>query len=164
VQTCLYYTNLSPLSSSFLMTKIHVAIAILYQDGKFLCQLRDDIPNIRYPGHWGLFGGHLEPGETPEVAVLRELKEEISYAPASVSLFCCDTEADVVRHVFYAQLSADIKDLILLEGWDMNLLAPSDIRAGKCYSELSRDVRPFGIAHQRILLSFIDSIATVDMK
>jgi len=25
-------------------------------------------------------------------------------------------------------------------------------------------VRPFGIAHQRILLNFIDSIATVDMK
>ena len=146
------------------MTKIHVAIAILYQDGKFLCQLRDDIPNIRYPGHWGLFGGHLEPEETPEVAVLRELKEEISYAPASVSLFCCDTEADVVRHVFYAQLSADVKDLVLLEGWDMKLLAPSDIRAGKCYSEQSRDVRPLGIAHQRILLNFIDSIATVDMK
>ena len=146
------------------MTKIHVAIAILYQDGKFLCQLRDDIPNIRYPGHWALFGGHLEPGETPEVAVLRELKEEISYAPASVSLFCCDTEADVVRHVFYAQLSADVKDLVLLEGWDMKLLAPSDIRAGKCYSERSRDVRPFGIPHQCILLNFIDSIATVDMK
>ena len=146
------------------MTKIHVAIAILYQDGKFLCQLRDDIPNIRYPGHWGLFGGHLEPGETPEVAVLRELKEEISYAPASVSLFCCDTEADVVRHVFHAQLSADVKDLVLLEGWDMKLLAPSDIRAGKCYSEQSRDVRPFGIPHQRILLNFIDSIATVDRK
>ncbi|MBD0314511.1 MAG: hypothetical protein ICV86_17195 [Microcoleus sp. T3-bin5] len=92
------------------------------------------------------------------VDVLRELKEEISYAPASVSLFCCDTEADVVRHVFYAQLSADVKDLVLLEGWDMKLLAPSDIRTGKCYSEQSRDVRPFGIAHQRILLNFIDSI------
>jgi len=38
------------------------------------------------------------------------------------------------------------------------LLAPSDIRAGKCYSEQSRDVRPFGIPHQRILLNFIDSI------
>ncbi|MEG4585238.1 NUDIX hydrolase [Microcoleus sp. MOSTC5] len=146
------------------MNKIHVAIAILYRDGKFLCQLRDDVPNIRYPGHWALFGGHLEPGETPEVAVLRELKEEISYAPPSVSFFCCDVEKDVIRHVFYAQLSADVKDLVLLEGWDMKLLAPSDIRAGKCFSEQSGDVRPIGIAHQHILLSFIDSIATVEMK
>jgi len=146
------------------MTKIHVAIAILYQDGKFLCQLRDDVPNIRYPGNWALFGGHMEPGETPEVAVLRELKEEISYAPASVSLFCCATEGDVVRHVFHAQLTVDVKDLVLLEGWDMKLLTPEQIRAGKCFSEQSGDVRSLGQLHQRILLNFIESIATVDIN
>jgi len=140
------------------MTKIHVAIAILYQDSKFLCQLRDDVPNIRYPGHWALFGGHLEPGETAEAAVLRELVEEIGWAPATVSLFCCDVEADVVRLVFHSQLSADVKDLVLHEGWDMQLLTAEDIRAGKCYSQKSGDVRPFGSLHQRILLSFIDSI------
>jgi len=141
------------------MTKIHVAIAILYQDGKFLCQLRDDVPNIRYPGNWALFGGHMEPGETPEVAVIRELKEEINYTPASVSLFCCVTEGDVVRHVFHAQLTVDVKDLVLLEGWDMKLLTPEQIRAGKCFSEQSGDVRSLGQLHQRILLNFIESIA-----
>ena len=140
------------------MTKIHVAIAILYRDGKFLCQLRDDIPNIRYPGCWALFGGHLEPGETAEAALLRELSEEIAWVPASVSFVCCDVEGDVVRHVFHSQLSADVKDLVLHEGWDMKLLTVEDIRTGKCYSEQSRDVRSFGIPHQRILLNFIDSI------
>ena len=50
---------------------IHVAIAILHRNGQFLLQLRDNIPGIIYPGHWGLFGGHLEPGETPAVAVER---------------------------------------------------------------------------------------------
>ncbi|MCU0545200.1 MAG: NUDIX hydrolase [Oscillatoriaceae cyanobacterium Prado104] len=140
------------------MTKIHVAIAILHQDGKFLCQLRDDIPNIRYPGHWALFGGHLEPEETPEVAVLRELAEEIGWVPATASLFCCDVEGDVVRHVFQSQLDADVKDLVLHEGWDMKLLTPEDIRSGICYSEKAESLRPFGIPHQRILLSFIDSL------
>ncbi|WP_293130400.1 NUDIX hydrolase [Microcoleus sp. bin38.metabat.b11b12b14.051] len=140
------------------MTKIHVAIAILYRDGKFLCQLRDDIPNIRYPGHWALFGGHLEPGETPETAVRRELSEEIGWAPATVSLFCCDVEGDIVRHVFHSPLSADVQDLVLHEGWDMQLLTAQDIRVGKCYSQKSGDVRPLGIPHQRILLSFIDSL------
>ena len=140
------------------MTKIHVAIAILYQDGKFLCQLRDDIPHIRYPGCWALFGGHLEPGETAEAAVLRELSEEIAWVPTTVSFVCCDVEGDVVRHVFHSQLSADVKDLVLHEGWDMKLLTVEDIRTGKCYSEQSRDVRSFGIPHQRILLNFIDSI------
>jgi 8-oxo-dGTP pyrophosphatase MutT (NUDIX family) len=141
------------------MTKIHVAIAILYRDGKFLCQLRDDIPNIRYPGHWALFGGHLEPEETPEVALLRELSEEIGWTPASVSFFCCDVEGEVVRHVFHSQLSADVKDLVLHEGWDMKLLTHEDIRSGFCYSEKAGNVRPLSLAHQRILLSFIESSA-----
>ncbi|XZN92692.1 MAG: NUDIX hydrolase [Microcoleus sp.] len=137
------------------MTKIHVAIAILYREGKFLCQLRDDVPHIRYPGHWALFGGHMEPEETPEVAVLRELKEEISYAPPSVSFFCGDVEGDVMRHVFHAPLDVGVNDLVLLEGWDLKLLTPEEIRAGKCFSQQSGDVRPFGVAHQRILLNFI---------
>lgn len=141
------------------MTKIHVAIAILYRDGKFLCQLRDDIPNIRYPGHWGLFGGHLELEETPEVALLRELVEEIAWVPDRVSPFCCDIEGDVVRHVFHSQLSTDVKDLVLHEGWDMKLLTPEDIRSGICYSEKAGSLRPFVIPHHRVLLSFIDSIA-----
>lgn len=57
----------------------HVAIAILYRDNKFLMQLRDNIPTIVYPGYWAFFGGHIEPGETPEVAVRREVLEEINY-------------------------------------------------------------------------------------
>jgi 8-oxo-dGTP pyrophosphatase MutT (NUDIX family) len=68
---------------------IHVAIAILHQQNKFLLQLRDDIPGIIYPGHWGLFGGHIEPGETPDVAVKRELLEEIGYSPPILSKFDC---------------------------------------------------------------------------
>ncbi len=68
---------------------VRVAIAILYQDDKFLMQLRDDIPNIVYPGHWGLFGGHLESGETPDSAVKRELLEEIGYTPPNLLEFGC---------------------------------------------------------------------------
>ena len=59
--------------------KVSVAIAILHQDNKFLMQLRDDIPTIWYPGYWGFFGGHIELGETPEIAVGREVMEEINY-------------------------------------------------------------------------------------
>ncbi len=51
-----------------------VAMAILYREGKFLMQLRDDIPGILYPGLWGLFGGHLELDETPEVGLIQRSK------------------------------------------------------------------------------------------
>ena len=39
-----------------------VALAMLEREGRWLLQLRDDIDSIIYPGHWGLFGGHLDPG------------------------------------------------------------------------------------------------------
>ena len=38
-----------------------VALAMLQREGQWLLQLRDDIDSIIYPGHWGLFGGHLDP-------------------------------------------------------------------------------------------------------
>jgi 8-oxo-dGTP pyrophosphatase MutT (NUDIX family) len=53
-----------------------VALGMLEREGRWLLQLRDDIEGIVHPGCWGLFGGHLDPGERPEQAVLRELQEE----------------------------------------------------------------------------------------
>ncbi len=34
-----------------------------------------------YPGVWDVIGGHLEPGETPERALVREIQEEIGVEP-----------------------------------------------------------------------------------
>jgi 8-oxo-dGTP pyrophosphatase MutT (NUDIX family) len=53
------------------------AALILPEDGGYLLQLRDDKPEIWYPGHWGCFGGASEPGEDPAEALCRELWEEL---------------------------------------------------------------------------------------
>lgn len=135
---------------------VEVAIAILYSSDRFLMQLRDNIPGIFYPGHWGFFGGHLDPGETPEAAVKRELWEEISYSPPWVSEFGCYSDAKVLRHVFHAPLTVELEQLVLKEGWDMGLLTPEQIKAGRCYSQKADQVRPIGAPHQQILLEFID--------
>lgn len=113
---------------------VEVAIAIIPQGDRFLLQLRDDIPGIFYPGHWGFFGGHLDPGETPEVAVVRELKEEIDYTPPYVIPFACQRAEHVIRHIFVAPLKVDIAQLTLQEGWDLDLLTASEIDAGQRYS------------------------------
>lgn len=136
---------------------IEVAIAILYQENKFLMQLRDNNPNILYPGHWAFFGGHIELGETPEVAVRREILEEIGYSlPPTFSKFGNYPDQRAVRHVFHAPLTVEFNQLVLNEGWDIGLLSPEDIRQGSCYSAVSGDVRPLGPVHQQILLDFID--------
>lgn len=134
---------------------IEVAIAILYRSGRFLMQLRNDIPGILYPGCWGFFGGHLEPGETPEVGMRRELLEEISYSPPQLATFDCYNDAHVIRHIFHAPLTVELNQLVLQEGWDLGLLTPEDIQAGQAYSEVAGQVRPLGEPHQTILLDFL---------
>lgn len=135
---------------------IHVALAIVYREGKFLMQLRDDIPGIVYPGVWGLFGGHVEPGETPEMAVKRELIEEIGYEISEVSAFGWYSETNVIRHVFYAPLTVDLDELVLNEGWDMGLITPEQIRYSQAYSQKAGMVRSLGRPHQLILLDFLE--------
>jgi 8-oxo-dGTP diphosphatase len=60
----------------------HRAIAaavVIDTSGDLLLQLRDDKPDIIYPGGIGLFGGHREDGETALDCAVRELAEELTY-------------------------------------------------------------------------------------
>jgi 8-oxo-dGTP diphosphatase len=95
---------------------VEIAIAILPFDGNFLMQLRDNIPTILSPGLWGLFGGHLEVGETPEIAVEREVLEEIGYQMQDPKKFGCYNDDRAIRHVFYAPITVDLDKLVLDEG------------------------------------------------
>ena len=85
------------------------------------------MPGIWFPGHWGFFGGAVEPGESPIEAVMRELVEEIGVALTAdrFALFL-RLEFDLAgigpraRHVFTATLSdAELPLLTLGEGAEM---------------------------------------------
>ena len=59
--------------------RLRIVLAILEQsDGRVVLQLRSDIESIANPNKWGLFGGHVEAGESPNAAMLREVEEELS--------------------------------------------------------------------------------------
>lgn len=59
---------------------IPIAVAILVRDGCVLLGHRH--PSRQwYPDCWDLVGGHVERGETPEQAVVRECREELGVDP-----------------------------------------------------------------------------------
>jgi 8-oxo-dGTP diphosphatase len=135
-----------------------VAIAILYDPidrSRLFMQLRDNIPNILYPGHWALFGGHIEAGETPEIALVREIQEEIGYGVPDYVKFGVFTDETAIRHVYAVPLTVDMADLTLNEGWDMGWVTQVELEAGEHYSANAQEKRPIGPMHQKILLAFL---------
>lgn len=56
------------------------ASGVLVQDGRILLGHRRSDRNY-YPGAWDVFGGHGEPGESPEQTLVRELAQELGVTP-----------------------------------------------------------------------------------
>jgi 8-oxo-dGTP pyrophosphatase MutT (NUDIX family) len=70
----------------------NAAVALIVDEaGRYLVQLRDAKPTIFFPDHWGCFGGALEPGETDERCLARELDEELG-------LICGNGRSVTSRH------------------------------------------------------------------
>jgi 8-oxo-dGTP diphosphatase len=56
----------------------HAVVGIIVNPaGKVLLLLRSKRQKF-YPGKWGFVGGHLEPGEEPDKAIIREINEELA--------------------------------------------------------------------------------------
>ena len=64
-----------------------VAALLVLEDGRYIMQQRDDLPDIWYPGHWGLFGGGVDEGEDEFKALQRELREELELEVTEARLF-----------------------------------------------------------------------------
>lgn len=64
-----------------------VAALLLDHQGRYIMQLRDSTPEIFYPGHWGCFGGAIEPGEDTASAMKRELREELEFTAVDLRHF-----------------------------------------------------------------------------
>jgi 8-oxo-dGTP pyrophosphatase MutT (NUDIX family) len=122
------------LSSSMPLRASGAVAAILVVDReRYLLQLRDDVPNIWYPGHWGLFGGAVDAGEDEIAALRRELREELELELQTAELFVrFDFDLTPMGLTRYARayyevpISGEVCErLVLHEGADMRAL-PGD--------------------------------------
>ena len=116
--------------------RTEVAVGLITPpDGRLLLQLRDDRPGVPAAGMWGLFGGHVEPGERPQDAFVRELDEELAWRPKRFEPYLVrDVDGDgwrnVRSHVFAAQLDVPADALRLGEGQRLALVAPDALPEG----------------------------------
>jgi 8-oxo-dGTP pyrophosphatase MutT (NUDIX family) len=118
----------------------NAAVALIVDEaGRYLVQLRDAKPTIFFPDHWGCFGGALEPGETDEQCLAREIDEEIGLdlAQCAVRHFTTFTfdfgfaGGSVIHRAFFEVTanSAQLATLALNEGRAKDLFAGPDLLA-----------------------------------
>lgn len=99
-----------------------IAAIILENDkGEFLLALRDNKSWIPFPNHWDLIGGHVEDGETPEEALIREYKEELDLDLKEYSFFrkyeCLTGDAyENTKYIYTGKINIPIEEVTLLEG------------------------------------------------
>jgi 8-oxo-dGTP diphosphatase len=116
--------------------------------GRLLIYLRDNNPTIPFPNHWDLFGGHVEPDETPEQAMVREVREELGIELKSWRRFtdfnCPSGDAyPNVKHIFWAVTDYTAADLILREGQELRSITMAERKHIKFANILSTVVDAF---------------------
>jgi MutT/NUDIX family protein len=107
---------------------IYVVAAAIEKDGKIFCAQRPEGKTLG--GFWEFPGGKLEFGESPEEALVREIKEELN---STIEILSYINEASydydfgtVIMKTYHAKLISG--NLELLEHQNSTWLAPKDLK------------------------------------
>ena len=108
-----------------LMNPIKIATSINHQDGKILATQRG---YGEYKGLWEFPGGKMEPGETEEQAIVREIREELN-VEVGVEKKVCTVEYDypafhLTMHCFWCNIRSGVVEL--KEHQSAQWLSPSE--------------------------------------
>ena len=116
-------------------------------DGRYLMQLRDAKPDILLPDHWALFGGTVDPGESGEAAMRRELVEELEFRAPRIEPFVemvvelplAPPRHDRMSFFLVPVEESDIVRMVQHEGAGKRLFRPEELA-------LERRVAPWDLA------------------
>ena len=92
------------------------SIVFVNDKNQVLLFLRDDKPDIPYPNMWDVPGGHIEPDETPEECIIREMKEEMDIDLKDFQFFCDKKFDDRVEYTYWKKANLNINEIDLMEG------------------------------------------------
>jgi 8-oxo-dGTP diphosphatase len=96
-------------------------VLLLDRHNRLLIYLRDNKPEIPFPNYWDFFGGHVEVGETPEQALVREVMEELGVNLTRWDFFrryeCLSGDAySNTKYIYRARIDRTAEELTLYEG------------------------------------------------
>jgi len=96
----------------------HSGASIIFVNDRkqVLLFLRDDKSGLPYRNMWDVPGGHIEPGETPEQCIIREMKEEMNLELNDFKMFCQKEFDDRTEYTFWKEVNLDIDEIKLMEG------------------------------------------------
>ena len=118
---------------------VEVVAAVIWQDGRYLGVRRPEGKPLA--GAYEFPGGKIEPGETPQAALARELREELGITPAAIAFF--REKAHVYDHLSvhlrFFHVRAFDGEPLPLEGQDMEWLTPQEGRL-RPFLEADRDI------------------------
>ncbi|CAK7020569.1 MAG: Adenine DNA glycosylase [Desulfovibrio sp.] len=112
-------------------TSLEMATALIMHEGKVFIQKRP--PYGVWAALWEFPGGCIEPGETPEEAVLREVAEETEFAVSvreKIGVFKhAYTTSRVTMHGFFCDLQSDTMQPVLHAATEGRWVAPKETAA-----------------------------------
>lgn len=122
--------------------------------GAVLVSRRDDKPSIPFPDCLDILGGTLEAGETPEAAIVREIKEELTDLRTGEPFKLGDFQhwksyramrkrGETTQTIFWAEADFELGELRFHEGRELLWITLAEINQRKWYHEFGKTVREF---------------------
>ena len=111
---------------------LYAGAVVVTPQSSVLCQLRDNKPDILFPGFWTCSpGGHIEFGEEPNAAITRELFEEFEIKIKNLKelMVIHESKRSIrgIYHAFVAELDSPVDQLKCNEGQKACFYSPEEV-------------------------------------